>query len=167
MSVRDLILRGRRSPAPASSPSAVEHPVFSLQRDVNRLFDDMFKSFDIGFPSEAVASAFSGNWPRVEVSDDDKALRITAELPGMEEKDVELLLEDDVLTLRGERRSEREDTAKQFSERFYGRFERRIRLGYDIDQDKVEASFKNGVLDIVLPKDLAAQSRVKRIALNT
>ncbi len=166
MSARDLIPRGRRSLAPAS-PRGVEHPFFSLQRDMNRLFEDMFKDFDIGFPRETMASAFSGSWPRVEVSDDDKALRITAELPGMEEKDIELLLEDDVLTLRGEKRSEQEDTAKQFSERFYGRFERRIRLGYDIDQDKVEASFKNGILDIVLPKDQAAQSRVKRIALNT
>ncbi len=165
MSVRDLIPRGRRSPAPAS-PSGVEHPFFSLQRDVNRLFDDMFKGFDIGFPGGSMASSFSANWPKVEVSDDDKAVRITAELPGLEEKDVELLLEDDVLTLRGEKRSEQEDTAKQFSERFYGRFERRIRLGYDIDQDKVQASFKNGVLDIVLPKDQTAQSRVKRIALS-
>lgn len=165
MNVRDLIPRGRHSPVSTSIGSS-DNPFFSLQRDVNRLFDDMLKSFDIGFPGGSMTGSFTGNWPKVEVSDDDKAIRVTAELPGMEEKDVELLLEDDVLTLRGERRSEQEDAAKQFSERYYGRFERRIRLNYDIDQDKVEAHFKNGVLDIVLPKDQAAQSRVKRIALS-
>lgn len=165
MSVRNLVPWGRRSPASVSSNS-VEQPFFSLQRDVNRLFDDMLKSFDIGLPTESVPSIFSGNWPKVEVSDGEKAVHVTAELPGMEEKDVELLLEDDVLTLRGEKRSENEDTARHFSERFYGQFERRIRLGYDIDQDGVKASFKNGVLDIVLPKNQAAQSRVKRIPLS-
>jgi len=164
MSVRDLISLGRRN-SPATSSGDVEHPFFSLQRDVNRLFDDMFKGFDVGFPSGSMASTFSGSWPKVEVSDDEKAVHVTAELPGMEEKDVELLLEDDLLILRGEKRSEQEDAAKHFSERFYGRFERRIRLGYEIDQDKIQASFKNGVLDVVLPKDQAAQSRVKRIAL--
>ncbi len=83
----------------------------------------------------------------------------------MEEKDVELLLEDGVLTLRGEKRSREEDAKRQFSEHFYGRFERRIQLGYDIDEDKVQASFKNGMLEVVLPKDKAAASRVKRIPL--
>lgn len=165
MNVRNLVPQGRRAPARATAGS-IDHPFFSLQRDVNRLFEDMFKGFDIGFPQESITAAVSGNWPRVEVSDDEKAVRVTAELPGLEENDVELLLEDDILTLRGEKRSEKENQAKQFSERFYGRFERRIRLGYEIDQDRVEAIFKNGVLDIVLPKDEKVQSRVKRIALS-
>lgn len=166
MSIRDLIPMGRRSAAPASS-SGIEHPFFSLRRDVDRLFDDMFKGFDMGFSNGATSSAFSSGWPSVEVSDEDNVVRVTAELPGLQENDIELLLEDDVLTLRGEKRAEKQDTAKQFSERFYGRFERRIRLGYEIDQDKVEADFKNGVLDIVLPKDPSAQSRVKRISLRS
>ncbi|HWK61575.1 MAG TPA: Hsp20/alpha crystallin family protein [Eoetvoesiella sp.] len=166
MSVRNLVpWTSRRSPASAPQNST-EHPFFSLQRDVNRLFDDMFKGFDIGFPSESLAGTFSGSWPRVEVLDGDQAVHVAAELPGMEEKDIEILLEDDVLTLRGEKRSQNEDAARQFSERFYGKFERRIRLGYDIDEDKIQANFKNGVLNIVLPKDQAAQSRVKHIALN-
>jgi len=126
----------------------------------------MFKGFDIGFPTESIANTLNSNWPKVEVSDGENAVRITAELPGMEEKDVELLLEGDVLILRGEKRSQNEDAEKQFSECFYGQFERRLRLGYDINQDKVEATFKNGVLNIILPKDEAAQSRIKRIALN-
>ncbi|MFC3338019.1 Hsp20/alpha crystallin family protein [Paracandidimonas soli] len=138
----------------------------SFQRDMNRLFDDMFRSFDLAAPSDVFTPAFTGNWPRLEVTDGDKALQVTAELPGLEEKDVELLLEDGVLTIRGEKQAEKQDDAKQFSERFYGRFERRLRLGYDIDEENVKASFKNGVLTIDLPKDQSAGSRVKRIALN-
>lgn len=166
MSVRNLVPWGRRSMAPASSADA-EHPVMSLQREMNRLFDDMFKGFDMRFPADFGTSALAaGSWPRLEVSDDDDAVRISAELPGMEQKDVEVLLEDGVLTLRGEKRSESEDAKRQFSERFYGRFERRIQLGYDIDEDKIQAGFKNGVLEVTLPKDKAAQSRAKRIPLN-
>jgi len=164
MSVRNLVPWGRRGVAPASSGNA-EHPVMSLQREMNRLFDDMFKGFDMAFPADFGARALSGSWPRLEVSDDEDAVRVSAELPGMEEKDVELLLEDGVLTLRGEKRSQEEDAKRQFSEHFYGRFERRIQLGYDIDEDKVQASFKNGMLEVVLPKDKAAASRVKRIPL--
>ena len=165
MNMRNLVPQGRRTPVQTASEGA-GHPFFSLQRDVNRLFEDVFRGFDIGIPQGTFAAAVSGSWPKVEVSEDEKAVRVTADLPGIDENDVELLLEDDVLTLRGEKRSEKEDKAKQFSERFYGRFERRIRLGYAIDQDKVGATFKNGVLDIVLPKDEAVQSRVKRISLS-
>ena len=68
-----------------------------------------------------------------------------AEVPGLEENDIEVLLEDGVLTLRGEKKSETEDKDRQFSERYYGRFERRLVLGGEVDEDKVAATFKNGV----------------------
>jgi HSP20 family protein len=71
-----------------------------------------------------------------------------------------------VLTLRGEKKSETEDKERQFSERFYGRFERQISVGPDIEQDKVNASFKNGVLNVILPKTERAQSKAKRIAIH-
>ena len=90
---------------------------------------------------------------------------MTAEIPGLEVKDIDVLLNDGVLTLKGEKRSETEDKEKQFSERFYGRFERRIPLGVEVEEDKVDARFKNGVLSIVLPKSAKAQSEVKRIAI--
>jgi HSP20 family protein len=79
---------------------------------------------------------------------------------------VEVLLDDDVLTLRGEKRSETEDKDRQFSERFYGQFERRIALGTEVEEGKIDARFKNGVLTITLPKTERAQSRAKRIAIN-
>jgi HSP20 family protein len=105
-------------------------------------------------------------WPSVEVSETDRDVRISAELPGLDEKDVEVLMQDGVLTIRGEKKSEVEDKERAFSERYYGRFERRIPLGQDIDEDKVEAAFKNGVLTVTMPRSAQASSHVKRIAIN-
>jgi HSP20 family protein len=78
-----------------------------------------------------------------------------------------VLLEDGVLTLRGEKKSETEDTGRQFSERYYGRFERRLALGREVEQDNVAATFKNGVLTVTLPKTAKAQANAKRIAINS
>ena len=77
-----------------------------------------------------------------------------------------MVLEDDVLILRGEKRSQTEDKERQFSERYYGTFERRLPLGVEVEEDKVSASFKNGVLTVLLPKSTTAQSKTKRIAIN-
>jgi HSP20 family protein len=134
---------------------------------MNRLFDDVFRSFDLRFPAIGQFPAFHGRWPSVEISETDTELRVTAEAPGLDEKDIEILLADGVLTLRGEKRSETEDKTKQFSEPFYSRFERRIPLAFEVEEDKVEATFKNGVLMVTLPKSAQAQSKVKRIAIKS
>ncbi len=166
MSVRDLIPWGREeNRVPSLFRDNERDPFLSLHREVNRLFDDVFRGFDGGLPSVGRASSFGGNWPSVEISDNDKEIRVTAEVPGMEEKDIEILLDDGVLTLRGEKRSETEDKDRQFSERYYGRFERRILLGYDIEEDRIDARFRNGVLSVTLPKTAKAQSQAKRIAI--
>jgi HSP20 family protein len=110
-------------------------------------------------------SAFGGGWPSVEISNGEREIKVTAEVPGLEEKDIEVLLDDGVLTLKGEKRSEMEDKEKQFSERYYGRFERRIPVGYEIEEEKIDARFKNGVLSVTLPKTEKAQSQMKRIAI--
>ncbi|GLK65344.1 hypothetical protein GCM10017635_28190 [Paracoccus kondratievae] len=107
------------------------------------------------------------NWPSVEISETDKAISVTAELPGLEEKDVEVLLEDGLLTLRGEKTTSTEDSERRFSERVYGRFERRIPLPAGIDEGAVEASFRNGVLTVTLPRTETAQAQVKRIPLKS
>jgi HSP20 family protein len=136
-------------------------PLLALHREMNRLFDDAFRSFDIGpFGSSAMG------WPSVELNETDKAVKVVAELPGLEQKDVGVELADGVLTISGEKKSETEDKGRFFSERYYGRFERRIPVD-DVDPDKVEASFKNGVLTVMLPKLPAAQQKVKRIAINS
>ena len=168
MSVRDLIPWGREeSRFPSLFRDSERDPFLSLHREVNRLFDDVFRGFDGGLPSVGRASSFGGNWPSVEISDNDKEIRVTAEVPGMEEKDIEILLDDGVLTLRGEKRSETEDKDRQFSERYYGRFERRILLGYDIEEDWIDARFRNGVLSVTLPKTAKAQSQAKRIEIKS
>jgi len=123
---------------------------------MNRLFDDIFGDF--GTPLWGA----SRSWPQIEVEDTDAAYRVTAELPGLEEKDVEVLVQDGVLTLRGEKR---QDRARAFSERVYGRFERRLALD-GVDEDQVKASFRNGLLTITAPKSAHGRASVKRIPIN-
>lgn len=168
MSVRDLIPWNRsNNQAPAFYRDEDDrNPFLSLHREVNRLFDDVFRGFDGRLPAFSSYSA-GGAWPNVEISESEKELKVVAELPGLEEKDIEVLLDDGVLTIRGEKRSETEDKQRQFSERYYGRFERRIPLGLEIDEGKVDALFKNGVLTVTLPKSEKAQAQVKRIAIKS
>jgi HSP20 family protein len=140
-----------------------------LHREINRLLDEAVRGF------ASLPSSLSGRrsdfvnpaWPKLEVAETDKQMTVSAEIPGMEEKDVELLFDDGNLIVRGEMKSETEDKERQFSERFYGRFERRIPVGMDIEESKIEASFKNGVLKVTLPKTERAQTKAKRIAINT
>lgn len=166
MNVRDIIPWGRGTgTVPVRYAESEVSPFLSLHREMNRLFDDVFRGFDLPEPFGQVG-AIGSSWPRLEVADSAGAVRVTAEVPGMGEKDIEVLLENGVLILRGERSSENADAARQFSERFYGRFERRIPLRDEIAEDKVTASFRNGVLTIDLPKTEKAQAEAKRIAIN-
>jgi HSP20 family protein len=167
MSVRDLIPwnRNNGNQVPGLFRDGDRDPFLSLHREVNRLFDDAFRGFGSNLPSFGGASAFGSGWPSVEISDGEKELKVTAEVAGLEEKDIEVLLDDGVLTLKGEKRSETEDKDRQFSERYYGRFERSIPLGYEVEPDQVDARFRNGVLTVTLPKTEKAQSQVKRIAI--
>ena len=146
MSVCDLMPWGRgNNQAPTIYRGGDMDPFMSLHRDVNKLFDEVLRGF--GNPSMfGRMTSQRGTWPNIEFSENDKEIRVIAEVPGLEEKDIEVLLEDGVLTLRGERKSETEDKDRQFSERYYGRFERSVDLGREIEADKVAATFKNGML---------------------
>ena len=95
----------------------------------------------------------------------DQEVRIVAELPGLEEKDVQVEFANGVLTIKGEKRAENKDKDRLFSERYYGRFERRIPID-DVAEDKITAAFKNGLLTVTLPKSVKAQQKVKRISIN-
>jgi HSP20 family protein len=167
MGVRDLIPFGRERQVPSQFRDDERDPFLSLHREVNRLFDDVFRGLGSGLPSLSSVPPSGVRWPSLEISDGDKEIKVTAEVPGLEEKDIEILLDDGVLTLKGEKRSEMEDKEKQFSERFYGRFERRIPLGYEVEEDKVDAHFRNGVLVVTLPKTAKAQSQARRIAIKS
>ncbi len=166
MALRDLIpwntARGREVGARRGEET---NPFLTLHREMNRLFDDVFRGFDLApFGNGRFLDQGMG-WPNIEVSETDKEVKVAAELPGLEEKDVEVELANGVLAIRGEKKTETEDKDRLFSERYYGRFERRIPVD-DVEQDKVNASFKNGVLTVTLPKSPAAQQKVKRIAIN-
>ena len=166
MNMRDLIPWGRNAQTTPSPYREEADPFLTLHREMNRLFDDVFRTFDIApFGSFGGMGRMAG-WPSIEVIETDKDVRVSAELPGLEEKDVEVLMSDGVLTIRGEKRSEVEDKERAFSERTYGRFERRIPLGWDVEEDKVNASFQNGVLTVTMPKSAKAAAKARRIAIN-
>lgn len=169
MSVRDLIpwARNDGDQLPTLLRNSDLDPFLSLHREVNRLFDDVFRGFDTRVPAFGRLGASGAGWPRVEISDNDKEIEVTAEVPGLAEKDVEVFLSEGVLTLKGEKRSETEDKERQFSERFYGQFERRIPVGLQVEEDKVSARFKNGVLTVSLPKTAKAQTQAKRIEVKS
>jgi len=160
MSMRDLIPWGRQTnQAPTPYRQQELSPIFSLRREVDRLFDDLFRLPTLGTTGSVMT------WPTVEVSDSDNEVRITAEVPGMAERDVELLVEDGVLTLRGEKKNETLDKERGYSERWYGRFERRIALPAGVDEEGAKATFRDGVLTVTLPKSAEA-ARGRRIPIN-
>lgn len=164
MAIRDLIpWKSQGHDIAPRQEERVDHPVMSLHRDINRLFDDMFRGFSM--PSLPSIGRSIG-WPRVELSENAKEVRVTAELPGMEEKDIEISLDDNELVIRGEKKSETNDEERGYSERSYGRFERRIGLPSQIDEDKVEAAFRNGVLTVTVPRTAEATKGRKTFPIN-
>ena len=154
-------------------PSALaQHPFRSLREQVDRLMDE----FDRGlFPSRWVemtpfsklTSEIRGLVPAVDVIDEEKAYRVTAELPGLTEKDIEITKDGDLLTIKGEKKEEHEEKEKGYflSERHFGSVERSLRLPEGIDDSKIEATFENGVLTVTLPKTPEAVSKPKTIAI--
>lgn len=163
MAVKDLMPWGRGRSVQTPARSEEFSPFVTLHREMNRLFDEVFDRFEGGVPS---VFGRGRSWPSLEVTGGDNEVRVTAELPGMEEKDVEVMVDGDVLTIRGEKRSETKDEERHFSERSYGRFERSIALPFEVEEDKAQASFQNGVLTVTLPKSAKAQERGRRIAVN-
>lgn len=160
MAMRDLIpwSRQQQTTVPSMMGERDWNPVSTFRREVDRLFDDMFRSPVFGgFGSGTV------NWPSIEVTDNDREVLVTAEVPGMSEKDVELLLDNGILTIRGEKKGKRDE--RGYSERWYGRFERQIPLPVSVEQDKCKADFHDGVLTVHLPKSAEAEDR-KRIPIN-
>jgi HSP20 family protein len=130
--------------------------------DVDRLFDELWRGF--GVAPRAEAPAFQ---PRLDVREADAEISITAELPGLEEKDFEVSIEADVLTLKGEKRIETETTREGWRhvETTSGRFERRILLPEGVDPEAVKAAYKNGVLTVTVPKPAAAQTVVRTVPI--
>jgi HSP20 family protein len=140
-------------------------PLFSLHRDMNRLFDEVMG----GGPSYAGGQGGQNGQGQIisahlSVSETENEIRVAAELPGMREEDIDVSLNDDILTIRGEKRMERQDEKETFHfvERSFGTVQRSVRLPFPVDPDQVKASFDNGVLTVTLPKT-AQQQRMRRI----
>lgn len=163
MAIRDLIPWNKNQQL--TTTGEAYDPFLTLHREMNRLFDDVFRGF--GSFGRLGAPLMEGQfgWPRIELSETDKTVTVSAELPGLSEKDVQVEIANGVLTIRGEKKSET-DNGGRYSERYYGSFERRIPLD-GVQDDKAEASFRNGVLTISLPKTEQASQSVKRIAIKT
>lgn len=153
-------------------------PVDNLRREIDRVFDD----FDVGswrspFRRRPLFSMEPFwrrelHWPTVpavDVTEGDKAYEVTAELPGMDEKSIEVKVVNGSLTIKGEKQEEKEEKKKDYylHERRFGSFERRFDLPEGVDADKIEASFKKGVLTVMLPKKPEAQKPEKKIVVKT
>jgi len=138
-------------------------PFSSLRREMDRLFDD--------FLGEGNGRLFGGRGlqPDIEIQETDSAYRVTAELPGIKQKDIQVDLKDNVLCIAGEKRQARDENerGRHYSERCYGSFERRIPLTDEVDADKVEARFANGVLNITLPKNPKAREKGRHIEVKS
>ncbi len=127
----------------------------SLQREIERVFD----SFTRDWPS--LDSKASGLTPSMDIAETDKEIEITAELPGLEEKDVQVNVADDLLTIKGEKRAEKEEKDKNYHriERSYGSFYRSLQLPSGVNADAISATLKNGVLKVTVTKPAAAQPK--------
>jgi HSP20 family protein len=158
MTMRDLMPWSRQENRAPAMYEGRRDPFTMLRREMERLFDDTF-----GLP--AAAGRQSTTWPSLEVSETDNEVRVAAEMPGLAEKDIDLTVENGVLCLRGERKSEVDDKERGYSERFFGRFERRIALPTGVDEDKANARFDNGVLTVTIPKS-PEMERGRRIPIN-
>jgi HSP20 family protein len=140
-------------------------PLRSLQEDINRAFDSFWRRFDL--PLTSLSSSWSVSMPSVDVAETENEIEITAELPGMDEKDIDVSVAEGVLTIRGEKKSEVEKQEKDYylQERTFGSVERVIPLPDSVNLDSASATFKNGVLTVKLAKKPEAVASMKRIPI--
>lgn len=146
-------------------------PFETLRREVDRLFEN-FYPLGRHFPSRAfgleVPRLSAAEWaiaPAVDIAEKDDSYEITAELPGLNERDVDIKLSSGTLTIKGEKSVEKEDERKDYylSERHYGSFQRSFQVPEGVDADKIDATFSKGVLTVKLPKTPEAKKMEKRI----
>jgi len=158
MQIKDLIPWARKDHAPEPKRDD-SNPITTLQRDMNRVFESFWNRFgDLDWP-------WGSGEARSDVVETDDHVEVSVELPGMDMEDIEVSVTDDMMTIKGEKKIERQEEKKGYyvSERSYGAIYRTIPLPPGVDGDKAEASFRNGVLTIRLPQTPEAQARVKRI----
>jgi len=158
---------------PQSGTPAAMDPARAFRAEIDRLFSGfgfpmMRRLFDGDTDGRSAGTHAIGR-PAVDVTEDEKAYHITAELPGMSEQDVQVSLNDDILTLRGEKKQESEKKEANYyvAERSYGSFQRNFTIPTDVDREKIDAQFSKGVLTLTLPKTAQATSRKKTIEVKS
>jgi HSP20 family protein len=162
MPITDLI-PWKRTEAPSQEEEHAlqtkDAPWMTFQQEVNRLFDQFFGESALE-PFDVFREGWGGFSPRIDAVETDRELKLSVELPGLDEKEIDVALTREVLTISGEKKQEREEKGRYFrSERSYGAFKRSIALPCDVDTNKVDAVFRNGILTITLPKTGASQTR--------
>lgn len=156
--------------ARATTPSrgGFDDPFAAMRREMDRMFDDVWKGFGNGGGS-GLPAVFAGGTaaPKIDVKETEAGIEVSAELPGVDEKDIEVELQDDVLTIRGEKKIEKEEGDKEkgyhLMERSYGSFARSIALPYSADSGKVSADFSKGVLKVVIPRPAEVAAKTRKI----
>lgn len=146
-----------------------EDTFFDLRSQMNRMFDEFFEQpFGLNsfFGETSMVREFT---PSVDVNETDKDIRVIAELPGMEPEDIDISLDRNALRIRGEKRADKEEKGKHYYrvERSYGSFQRVIPLPCEVDEDKIDATYKRGVLKVMLPKAKPAQEISRRITIKS
>ena len=149
MAMKDIILRNQKWPS------------MPLHREMDRLLNNFFEDSSLSTPFFS-KNRFSSFAPKLNVSEDKNSVEVSAELPGMSEEDIEVTLDKNLLTIKGEKKSDHQEEKRSYyhMERSYGSFQRSIRVSDDVEAEKIKASFKNGVLVITLPKVEREQARV-------
>lgn len=138
-----------------------------LHRQMNELFENFYE--DSMMPSLGILEKGNMLTPKFEVVETDDSFHVTAELPGIEQKDIEVNLDNNILTVKGEKKEEHEEKKKPYhlSERSYGHFQRSISVPDGIDREKIKAEFKKGILKINLPKTEQAKTKSKKIQVRS
>lgn len=147
------------------------NPFEAVRREMDRMFDDLWRFRFVSSPgiSSSAARGRTFGAPAVDVVGNPNQFQITAELPGMAEKDIEVKCSEGILTIKGEKNEERQESKQDFylSERRFGSFQRSFRIPESVDVAKIDASFRNGVLTLTLPKNPDAQKDEKKIEIKT
>lgn len=157
--LRDLIPSMRRQPARFATD-----PFVSIRRAMDRFYDDFLT--DVGYSGiDTLAEGIQNFSPRVDIEDKDDIIIVTAEIPGLTEKDIHVEADNEYLTIRGEKKSHHEEKRGSYScaERSYGNFERVMRMPGKIDKDAIKATMKEGVLSVTIPRPAEAKKELRKI----
>jgi HSP20 family protein len=167
MTIKDLVPRFVRGSGQVPVRRVEGDPLRSFQWEMNRLFDDFFKDFPLALRPDAMGLTANGFSPRVDVSETDTEVKVSAELPGMDEKDITVEMDDAAITIRGEKKEEREEKGKNWytKEQSYGSFHRVVPLPANVEGEKAQAKFKKGILTVTAPKREEEHARRKTIKI--